>query len=283
MKKFTLFIQMALLCAFAYGQQINNIVKLHAEKNMVLNVKQFNQFIKRFNYEEDFYGNPLTENFKKKINRSNYILLLFNIKDPKLFDTVYVNQMGEFIQLVVNDSIKIDRLSDNNFAFAKCQINYKKDPETLFLVLNFEKVFRGYRWALFDAYCNFIPAQNKLIDTTPIDSPKLKFIPPTSNEVNFSHLRIVFEDINDLPYYTSNKNRGARLTALIDIIKLNDIKFNYVEKLKYYIFDIPGWVVEVSEFIRDDKNSGWLISNIWKNNEKARNYMLNEIESLIKL
>jgi hypothetical protein len=265
------------------SQQIPDISKLHADKNLIMIVKQYGQFVKRFNYEEDFEGRIVNANFKKRIDRANYIALLFNNKDPKLADTSYLTLMGEFIQHVVKDSIKINRLSENTFAFAKCQVSYKKDPGILFLSLHFEKVFQGYRWALFDASSDFLPLFQNSLDTVKTNPDKLKFIPPTSNEVNFSHLRIIFEDNNNLPYYLSQFSRGKRMNALIDVAKSDDFKFNYVEKLKYYIFDISGWIIEVSEFIRDNENSGWLISNIWKSNEKARNYMLNEIERLTKL
>ena len=254
--------------------------KLYADKNLVLNVKQFGQFINRFNYEEDFNGNPVDEKFTSRFDRYNYIGLLFNAKDKRLKDSTYVDLIEQFVNFVVKDSMRINRLSDKIYALAKCNVVFNKVPQQLYLVLSIEKINEGYRWALYDAYAKFLTNGDDSAEFINSASESSKLIPPTSNEVNFSHLRNVFQDKSNLSQYISKKSVGNGLISLIHILKNNDIEFNYVENLKYYIFDIRGWMIEVNEFIRNDVNSGWLISDLGKCNENAKFHMSNMIDNL---
>jgi len=98
-------------------------------KDLVLKVSQFGQFIKRFNYEEDFLGNKITPSFSKKICRNDYINFLFNKEDRRL-DTAsnkgskeYYLLKDEFIKKVVEKNFKIDRISNSLYSVAICEVS----------------------------------------------------------------------------------------------------------------------------------------------------------------
>ena len=62
--------------------------KIHSIKtlprNYLIKVKQFSEFIDRFNYQKDFLNKDIGAEFKSIITRNDYILLLFNHEDKRL-------------------------------------------------------------------------------------------------------------------------------------------------------------------------------------------------------
>ena len=286
MKKAIYFILISTISISVFTQNIDTGNKLHADVNMVLNVKQFSQFVKRFNYEEDFTGKKIEKEFSSGFSRAEYIKLLFNSSDDRIGSegnpTKYDSLIYTFISKTINDSLIIDRLSENIYAFTACKVKYLGQIRTLYLILKTEKIKKGYRWALYDAHADFFPVEDEVIKI--IKEAKypdiLKFIPPTSNEVNFSHLRKVFEDKDNLTLYVMKEGAGNGLNIMIHMVQTGELEFMYVEKLSYFIFDIPGWVIEVKEFIRDTENSGWLINNIAEWNKDSKLYMQNLLSVL---
>jgi len=245
---------------------------------MILQVKQFSQFVARFNYEEDFVGNATTPAFKSKVTRAQYIRLLFNAEDKRLGDknriTLYGSIVAEFIHFTDTNSLKINKLEGNIYVEASCNVRFNNKPYTLILVLRMEKVNHGYKWMLWNAFSGFIDINsNKSADTLISETydPTL-FIPPVSNELNFMHLRKIFRNKASIAPYIPNE-AGNGIKALNRLVKNNTFEYLYVEKLKYYIFDIPGWVVKVEEFQRETNNSGWLISDIVKWDKPPALYM----------
>ena len=274
MKKLFVYSLFFLIFFTTYSQFLNTEKYLHADEKMVLNVKQFSQFVSRFNYKEDFSGNPITQEFKTNFPRQVYIGYLFNVKDPRLNEQNtdnenYQKTVKEFIDKVVADSLKIKRFSEKNYVEAKCDILFKSQKRELILILRPEHVNDGVKWVIADV----LNIEDIILKN--VDVPEV-FIPPTSNELNFTHLKRAFEDKDNFYNYYSDEYQQNPMNRLNHEVEQGNIVFNHVTKLTYNIFEIDGWIIKVEEFIRDDINSGWLISNIEKTNLDEKTYFRRE-------
>jgi len=47
-----------------------------------------------------------------------------------------------------------------------------------------------------------------------------------------------------------------------------------VNNVKFHFFQVPGWYFELVYFNRNDRNSGWLISNLLRVNEKEKRELI---------
>jgi hypothetical protein len=79
------------------------------------------------------------------------------------------------------------------------------------------------------------------------------------------NMKRALEDTDYLQYYASKDYKPDNLTLFYYLINSGVIKFEYVEAITYHIIDIPGWLIKVKEFNRQEMNSGWLITDLSKN------------------
>jgi len=246
-------------------------------RNYYINVKQFNEFVDRFNYKTDFLGNTIDSIFESKISREKYLELLFNNEDPRLvpgndkYSDSYVKLKNQFIQEVVSNNYLIDKYSIEIIAEAKSLVTYTNRPQEISVYLNQEIVNDGVKWVILSINGDFLNVLNK-------DTVLLRFIPPTSNETNFISLKRVFNDKNFQHYYLYNGYSYDPLSTFLFAVNTGLVKFQYVNEIVYHIFDVNGWQLEIKEFNRATENSGWLIDDI----SRMENSFEELLEELIK-
>jgi hypothetical protein len=246
-------------------------------RNYYLNVKQFNEFVDRFNYKTDFIGNTIDSIFKSKISREKYLELLFNNEDPRLvlsndkYSDNLVKLKKEFIQEVVSNSYLIDKYSIEIIAEAKSLVTYKNRSQEISIFLNQEIVSDGVKWVILSINADFLNVLKQ-------DTILLRFIPPTSNETNFISLKRVFNDKNFQHYYLYNGFSYDPISTFLFAVNTRLVKFQYVNEIVYHIFDVNGWQLKIKEFNRATENSGWLIDDI----SRMENRFEELLEELIK-
>jgi len=84
----------------------------------------------------------------------------------------------------------------------------------------------------------------------------------------------VFEDPDDLDYYLEKNYNPDQLAIFTGELKNGNLKFEAVNGVKFHFFQVQGWYFEVSYFNRNENNSGWLISNMIRINEKEKNALI---------
>lgn len=258
------------LCIFCLSFTSLPAQYTETEEKIIVEVKQFGQFVKRFNYEEDFWGNPADSTFFKKITRETYVDLLFDKNDPRLdvndttYTEAYTNLKNEFINEIVEKEIRIKPFSENLYARLHCSFAYQNQVRNVQLTLKQEIENQGYKWVLYQAHSDIFPAIHK-------DSLHIAFIPPTNNELYFSRLKSVFRTTDVIANYTHKDYVYDGLSTLLYLMKKEEMVFKSVNDIQYHIFDIPGWLVTVREFKRNSYNSGWLISDLkkWNNSPET--------------
>ena len=245
--------------------------KIHSIKtlprNYLIKVKQFSEFIDRFNYQKDFLNKDIGAEFKSIITRNDYILLLFNHEDkrldPEFEDDTYQILVNMFIREICSDSIYIDRLSENIYAELTCKINLDGKDEEINMLLRRE-FDNGLKWAIVSVDHRFdrgmVNQQNESDDAGADDT--MNYIPPYSNETNFIDLKSLFNDHESLNNLSSRDCVKENLAGFYEMIRRGSLKYQHVKSIHYHILDIPGWIIVISNFQRNADNSGWLVSDL---------------------
>lgn len=231
-------------------------------RNYLIKVKQFSEFISRFNYEKDFLNRDIGPAFSDKISREQYIGLLFNntsgdrIPEKSIHDTL----AADFIRTVCRDSLFIETYSELVFAELKCRVILNGKNSYLSLLAR-QEVDHGLKWSLVSVYPVLSPGGEQYKSPgTQSDQPD--YIPPLSNETNFIVLKKILTAKNNLGIYTAKHHNPERINDFYSAVGNGELKYDYVEAITYYLFDVPGWIMVVRNYQRDTANSGWLISEL---------------------
>ena len=230
---------------------------------MIAQVKLFNEFVKRFNYEKTFENKDIDSAFNEQIKRPTYLKLLFNELDERLKSndnllTPYSQLQEKFIAEVC-DSVKaqfINKYSEDIFAIADCELLYHGKPKKA--RLTFQKKVHANKtmeWKIIHVKADFLEIPKS-------KSKHIAYIPPNSNETNFMSLLKIFEQPKFEDVFEFDKENTLAIFAY-EIYKKH-LKFKHLSKIKYEITAIKNWKITVEEFKRKNLNSGWLISNIEK-------------------
>lgn len=250
----------------AQNYNTDDVTELYAS------TKQVNQFIRRFNGEEDLRGKRLYPKDKKYRSiklRKKYLYGLFDNQNYSISNSL----KNEFIADVTNPK-QPDYYSFYGkrwFAEVNAKFLYQGREENVILYFRLEKETGGYKWSMINAYFHGF---DKLFYQKP--APEYKFIHPMSHELEFMNLRKAFRYYKQMEYYTEKSFSPDYLTLFLYELKKGEFKFQTVTDVKFHVFQINNWYFEMKNFNRKGENSGWLISNLVKIPEKEKN-------SLIKL
>lgn len=258
--KLCLFLIFSITFQFASNGQSNipEIDKLQTPREYYLQVKQFGEFIDRFNYKTDWKGNLITEEFAKKIPRNAYLFYLINQEDERLInpnDSSYRVVCGEFIAFINNPQHPKEISLYSGHVRAEALVNiicFGKDAQIKIEMIPDVLLDQSARWVI-----NRVESS---LFATNADSIKKHFIAPNSHETSFINLKKPNEADNAI-YYLSNPI--ANTMVFIKGLEQKKIQIKSIEKVTYSI-SFSNWEITVEEFNRTSSNSGWLISNIQK-------------------
>ncbi len=228
--------------------------------------KQVNQFFRRFNSEEDIEGNRIYQGAKKYRNpkqRKQFIEILFDNETSSLDKAL----KDIFIADVTEDDspVFLDFHGGEWFSEVKTRFKYngKESNATLFMKLQEEKV--GSKWVIEKVY--FEPF-NKYFK--PKSSENKQFLHPLSHELDFMNLNKIFNKPEDVVLYTERNYKPDHMTLFLLEMKRGNLSFVTIKNVKFHFFQIDNWYFELSEFNRQGNNTGWLISNLSKLDEKQK-------------
>jgi hypothetical protein len=247
------------------------------EQIFTARIKQFNEFVDRFNLKSDFNGNPADSAFIAKMPRERMVHLLFDLKDPRIqnsgpdYSKDYIMTKEAFISDVVQNNLMLYKYSQGIIAEAKSRVIFNGEPRKIRLFLIQETVGDDMvKWVLYSA-------KGDILDIFKADTSMVRFIPPSSNETDFINLKRALKDSDHLQYYAVKDYKPDNLTLFFSFIKTGMMKFEYVEEVVYHIIDIPGWYFKVKDFNRNELNSGWLITDVDRNSNSIAD-LINKIE-----
>lgn len=257
--KFFLLIQFLLIfCFFASAQSqmlYGNDVFEKLPDRYVMQIKQLDHFIERFNNRKNEPGFRFDAPDQKSLNRDEAIASLFN--HGLLHRGTFKEDAIAFIKEVTGQSLHLSFYDNEYFATVDCKVLYKERLKDLKLTLSLEGDAKdGSRWIIIGAEADFLDLQQ---------SETNKIIPPSNHEVDFTELINLFnEQKNEVINYTREDYKPHQLDILFYIIKNNEIKLLSTSLPTYHFLQVNGWIFTVDFFNRDSNNSGWLISSLKK-------------------
>jgi hypothetical protein len=244
-----------------YGQGISSS-NLSNEEVFKFRVKQLTEFVDLFNNMVDFTSRGISPEESKNLTRMSVMASIFDNSDPRLdresteYDAAYTQLAKEFIIQVCTDSLFLTKSSEEIYAIANSSGTYKNKPVKFDIVLQQELVGKNMlKWSISNVEADFI---NFLLQ----DTVYLRFLPPSSDELDFKELVRALNDHDYLDQYAGRDFSYNPLSVFFYLLKTGDVKIESVLEVRYKLYEIPGWQIELSDFNRNSKNSGWLISDL---------------------
>ncbi len=254
-----------LLSGNAFAQTIGNF-KMD-ETELYAMTKQMGQFMRRFNYEEDQFGerlNPKDPRYHNKEMRRQSL--------PVLFDQQKYGAQTELQRYFIEDVTKDDStfmtfLGGRWYSEVSATFKYNGKDVNVMLFLAVEKEGLGSKWVLTNVYFSEF---NKMFPTGEMAEKEKHFLHPMSHELDFMNIYKAFQQPEVIEYYASNTYTPDYLTLFFYEIKKGSLVFKHVDSVKFHVLQIKDWYFEVSWFNRSGLNSGWLMSNVIYMPEKEK-------------
>ncbi len=235
------------------------------EDKLYADTKQVNQFIRRFNGEEDEKGVKYYEEnrlYHSRKIRQDFIPYLFDLQaaiDPAQKE-LFMDQVTD-----KKDPLFLDFHSDSWFAEVACDFIYKGNKSKVILFMEIQQQDLGYEWIISDVL--FEPFKKEFSKDTSTNKP---FIHPMSHELDFMNLRKAFQQKSNPESYTKDAFQPDFVTLFIYELKNGNLKYESVTNVKFHFFNIDGWYFELAKFNRPGMNSGWLITNLVSINSEQK-------------
>ena len=249
----------------SFSQTIGNF-KMD-ETELYAMTKQMGQFMRRFNYEEDQFGeklNPKDPRYRNNEMRRQSL--------PILFDQEKYGKQTELQRYFIEDVTKDDSsymtfLGGRWYSEVSATFRYNGRDVSISLILAVEKEGLGSKWVLTNVYFSEF---NKLFPNGEMAEKERYFLHPMSHELDFMNIYKAFQNAEIIEYYASKDYQPDYLTLFFYEIKKGNLVFQHVDAVKFHVFQIKDWYFEVSWFNRSGLNSGWLMSNVYYMPEKEK-------------
>lgn len=242
------------------GQTFGKVV--YDESLFYAEVKQVNQFFRRFNNEEDPMGSryaPTAPEYRDNKVRKNYFISLFD----RYSTTMMPDAKDQFLNDVTDDKNPqfLDFYGQEWYAELATQVLWNGQQRLIMLYLKLEKEHQGYKWVISNVE---IPEFNNLYKEVTEEERIGLFLHPMSHEIDFMNIYKAFQSVDKIACYIGKDFRPNHLTLFIEALNKQNITFVSVNNVKFHFMQIDGWWFEISYQNRSDVNSGWLITNLLK-------------------
>lgn len=250
-KRLTLLLWVFLLSSTAFSQvffeeKINeNLLKGR--------VKQVEEFMARFNNEEDWESKKATytdSTYRTQFLRTLFDHSLYPIKNKKM-----TSLAEKFIQDIIKNHYQIHFTDTTWSAQVDCKvvIGGKSSKMKLFLKTE-QKAPYEYVWVIFDFVSPLIQAE----PTAP-----RPIISPTEHEMGFMGLlSLSTQEKKNVSNLFPKNVKIDRLSILAFLIKNGFIRFTEISNICFH-FHVPGYAFTIKRIERKNSyNTGWLITNL---------------------
>jgi hypothetical protein len=263
-QKFLMLISLFICHHHVFSQVISNNDNAK-EKHFAYEVKEIDEFFERFNDEKGSFirGIYKAHHVRFDISRQRLIRSLFNYENM-LKDSVLINS---FVSDVTKKKkpVYLDYYGDDWYAELTCKFKYTNSSIVIPVLMKIEMTpNKGSKWMIVAVGSSNLKSR---IVVTEMAQNKVKtnIISPTSNGTNFVSLKRAFDDKANLSdYFEDTFAKRSHMLEFYNAILNQDIEFMDVVKVKYHFLLAGRWIFTVEDFIRDDLNSGWLISRMEK-------------------
>lgn len=252
-------------------------------ESLRLLVKNFDEFIERFNFELSPDGKKIVDTAHvyletvegmPKISRKDAVSLLIDAnlweRRPELCQ-MFVNQV------VASKPYLLDFYQDEWFVQRPAIVKYKGKEHRIRLTLKIEVYPEvGSKWVIVGVDAPFLPGSQRKRDPD-------RLIAPSSDGTGFVALSHAFNDIDHFEEYLPREFGTDALTQLALAVKKGDVEYVRSQgEQEYHLMQIENWTVVVHFFNREDKNRGWLISELRELSDSDKELYLTEYLNIEK-
>jgi len=254
-----------LLSSFLFGAdaqaQVNNSLDPERLKQ---NVKDFDSFLRRFNFREDPMGEPIKDTAyayvkvagtDKRINRRMVLPFLFN--QELLLSKQQLCQ--QFMDQVLKEKRTLSFFDTDWYVTQQSTVSHKGAEQKVLFSLQIETYGElGSKFVICGLDAPF------LLPSSPYNKDRL--LHPASNETSFITLNAALEDGPHFRQYLPRTYEADALTALyMEVLNGNHIKYLHGnDEPQYHLLQIEGWALIVKHFIRSEGPAGWLIADLMR-------------------
>ena len=266
--KYIFAILLSILCFTASFAQ-RDVFKEH----FAFSVKHMDDFIDRFNgvpNEQmlDFIEDNYPEIDHEKIDREFLIKTLFNHEDTEILKSK--NGQGFLDRVLYNGDLKLNFNDEDWFAVVNCEFSFNDSQQNgrISLRVKYNVSDSSSAWKICAVDLPFIDGRN---------DANMNFINPVSHATDFIALDRVLDDPDAFTKAISNHAGARDLVKFSRLIDQGSLKLSKRREITYYLFQIPGYVVEVKNFPRSHSNSGYLISKLFVLNDDQKNSLRSSV------
>lgn len=221
-------------------------------------VKQVEEFMARFNNEEDWEGKRITEVIDSAY-RTCYLRTLFDLSRFRKDNNELTESAERFIQDVIRGNYQLHFTDSLWQAKVQCKALVNRKSFDIVLCLRPHLVApHEYVWMVTEAESSLFARVSGNVSHP--------FLSPTEHEIGFTGLlSLPTEQQVDVSRLFITGTATDHLSMLALLIKNGWIRFTSIEHVEYQFSNIPGYTF-VIERIEHKKsyNTGWLITHLTK-------------------
>ena len=254
-----------LFCHTAWAQKNQQVGQVVYDESLFYSeVKQVNQFFRRFNNEENAMGVRYADNtpeFRNNEMRKPFLVSLF---DRQGF-SIPAEVRDAFVKEVTDDGapLYLDFYGEEWYAELTTTFLWNGEQRTILLYLKLEPEYLGYKWVISNVE---VAEYNNLYRKVNQEERIGIFLHPMSHEIDFMNINNAFQDVDKIGCYIGKNFKPNHLSLFIDAMRKQHISFVSVNHVKFHFLQFDGWWFEINYLNRSDVNSGWLITNLLKIN-----------------
>lgn len=226
------------------------------------------EFMKRFNgYEAHPDISPDDANFRK-----NNIISLFDFESFKSCNDSIVDEINNFIDIIITDTIKLNYEDSNWVALARCKgsLDGKSVYFNLYLTVQNRREDM-FKWVIAKADGNIFNIGSESHDERII-------INPDDHETKFISLsRICKEQPQNIELFMSKGFEYNPTSVFAYLVYSKRLKIDYIDNLSIQFMQVPGYIFNINYTERESSNTGWLITNFVKVDEEIKNSYLQSL------
>ena len=255
------FLVLLMLTSYAADAQLWGATK---EEGYMLKVKLFDSFLKRFNFEEDAMGEPIRDTahvyLRKadgdiKLNRSMMLTSLFH----EDLTASKAHLCEEFLREAIGRPFRLKFYDPDWYASLPAMVKHRGKEQRAVFTFQIESYGNeGSKWVICGLDAPFL---------VPISKPdKNRLLHPATNESRFLAMNAALVDGDHFAEYLPKNFTPDALTMLYaEAARGGVLSYGHgLEEPVYHLLQVSGWAVVVKFFIREERNTGWLIADIMR-------------------
>ena len=239
-------------------------MSLLPDENFALKVKQIDEFMERFNSLE---STPIRQYLREhhaidSLSHTALMLSLFNQEDTTWDRT----DIRTFVSDITRDptTANLDFYDEGWYVELNCTGRYEGKDEDFTLVMSLEVLRgnRGSKWVIESVSADFLKLTRS--------RDYRRALNPASYGNDFIDLSEALVDAENFRNYLNPRRQHSQLLLFLNQLHEENLIFKQINEITYHFLQIDNWIFKVRDFNRNTPNSGWLISELLRVNDRQK-------------